>query len=165
VLDTAPRRRSSLAWDSHHFLSDDAVEASMDLESLGSGAFEMTAIEFGQAPSIPAPLAWAQLDVLSRLNRGWNSHGAPTLTLTAVRTAKRVAQLLAVSTTVPPAVVPTNRGGVQLEWHARGLDIEVEVDRAGAATVFVEDSAGTLDAEGSLSANWLVISKALRELQ
>ena len=26
----------------------------------------------------------------------------------------------------PPSAVPTNRGGVQLEWHCNGLDIEIE---------------------------------------
>lgn len=138
---------------------------SNDMMVVGNAAFGVAVIDFVETPRRSAPLAWAQLDVLSRLNRGWNGHGAPTPSPIAINTAKRVVQLLAASTPLSARVVPTNRGGVQLEWHAGGLDIEVEVDRRGSATVAVEDSAGTLDAEGSLFANWLVISKALQELR
>ena len=26
-----------------------------------------------------------------------------------------------------PSIVPTSRGGVQIEWHVKGIDLEIEV--------------------------------------
>lgn len=37
------------------------------------------------------------------------------------------------------AVVPTGTGGIQIEWHCFGWDVEVEVDSAGEfVSVFAE---------------------------
>ncbi|MDP1795472.1 MAG: hypothetical protein Q8K63_15140 [Acidimicrobiales bacterium] len=113
---------------------------------------------------LPVPIAWAHLAMLSRLEHGWNGHGASALAPTAIRVAKQIVQLLAASTSTPAAVIPTNRGGIQLEWCAKGIDIEVEIDRDGIATIALDDEQGVFDAEGLLADNWLLISKALREL-
>lgn len=67
----------------------------------------------------------AALDDLSELAPGWDSYGA----LRIDEEARREAWLWAY-TRIPcgspvPQVVPTVRGGVQLEWHEQGWDIEV----------------------------------------
>lgn len=38
-----------------------------------------------------------------------------------------------------PALVPTVRGGLQIEWHRRGVDIEVEVSPDGSVSWCAED--------------------------
>ena len=38
---------------------------------------------------------------------------------------------LAVISYYPPSVVPTEPGGVQLEWHIGGVDIEIEFNEKG----------------------------------
>ncbi len=40
------------------------------------------------------------------------------------------------SRTPPPSVVPTWNGGVQVEWHRNGVDLEIEVSPAGDAEYF-----------------------------
>jgi len=45
--------------------------------------------------------------------------------------------------------VPTARGGVQLEWHERGRDLEVEVRELGVYTVYT--CRGDEDEEFSVS--------------
>ncbi|MBD3946481.1 hypothetical protein [Nocardioides ganghwensis] len=52
--------------------------------------------------------------------------------------------------TPPPTVVPRFGGGVQLEWHQNGIDLEIYVDADGsrAAWCFEEASHREWDAEG-----------------
>lgn len=38
--------------------------------------------------------------------------------------------------TPPPRVVPTWRGGVQVEWHCSGVDLEIEADPQGGVEYF-----------------------------
>ncbi len=35
------------------------------------------------------------------------------------------------STIGPTAIIPTSRGGVAAEWHAEGVDLEIECDPEG----------------------------------
>lgn len=44
--------------------------------------------------------------------------------------------------TPPPAVVPTNDGRVLLEWHAHGVDLEIEILSANRFHVTFEDAGG-----------------------
>jgi hypothetical protein len=41
-----------------------------------------------------------------------------------------------------PSVVPTSRGGVQLEWHTPLGELEISVNAAGSVSGFFEDVAG-----------------------
>ena len=40
------------------------------------------------------------------------------------------------SSAPPPAVVPTYEGGVQVEWHRNGVDLEIEINPDGNAEYF-----------------------------
>ena len=40
------------------------------------------------------------------------------------------------SRTPPPSVVPTWDGGVQVEWHRNGVDLEIEISPTGEAEYF-----------------------------
>lgn len=40
----------------------------------------------------------------------------------------------------PPSLVPTARGGVQIEWHTRGIDLEIEVADPARFLVSFEDA-------------------------
>lgn len=57
-------------------------------------------------------------DLLS-LGPGWDSHSAKEITFAALRTVESF------------AVVPCTHGGVQLEIHRDGFDIEIEIGRNG----------------------------------
>jgi hypothetical protein len=85
-----------------------------------------------------------QLDVLEA---DWNSHGAdapePGSMLLAVRV---IAALLG---TQPgrslPQIVPTRRGGLQLEWHFPDHDIEITFDPSDAVWAYINDRHGSDD--------------------
>jgi len=55
------------------------------------------------------------LGKLLQLPRDWNSYDALPIDIRAIRTAENI------------QAVPTNIGGVQLELHAGGVDVEVEI--------------------------------------
>ena len=76
---------------------------------------------------------------LLRLQRGWNSHNAQPVSETAVRRTIEFLMEYLVRGVAAPAVVPTVRGGVQLEWHRNGVDIEVEFSTGGDAVLFAEE--------------------------
>lgn len=69
----------------------------------------------------------SRLTELLELPQGWDSYGASTIDPKAVDAASRLLDVL----DHDPAVIPCNHGGVQLEWHRDGLELEVEISAAG----------------------------------
>ncbi len=76
-------------------------------------------------------LVLQQMAGLLSLPRGWDSYGAPSVDVTAVAAALKLLAQTMRPQTPPPSVVPTSSGGVQLEWHTRGIDLEIEINRRG----------------------------------
>jgi hypothetical protein len=37
-----------------------------------------------------------------------------------------------------PALVPTSAGGLQLEWHRAGLDVEISIELNGEADIWIK---------------------------
>ena len=76
---------------------------------------------------------------LLRLPKGWNSYSAkPIGPPNAIRAIQLLAELLRPETP-PPVVVPTVRGGIQLEWHTRGVNIEIYVESPKNVSFFAEE--------------------------
>ncbi len=72
------------------------------------------------------------------LPEGWNSYAAkPIEPRNAVRAVELLFQLKEIGAP-PPVVVPTAPGGIQLEWHANGIDIEVYINSPDDVTFFAE---------------------------
>lgn len=65
------------------------------------------------------------------LSEGWDSYGAKVIELQAVDSAIELLRRIVQPETPKPAVVPTNRGGIQIEWHTRGIDLEIEITAQG----------------------------------
>ena len=77
---------------------------------------------------------------LVALPGGWNSYDASPVSATAMH---RTLEFLLEHVTPGvdrPDVVPTVRGGLQLEWHNNGLDVEVEIASDGPVSLFMEDT-------------------------
>jgi hypothetical protein len=94
----------------------------------------------GVMPRAFAKSVEAVLDLLT-LPAGWNSYSAePVAQHTAIRAIRLLAELLGPDTP-QGAVVPTVRGGIQLEWHTKGVNIEVYVESPDEVSFFAEDVA------------------------
>lgn len=77
------------------------------------------------APDWLAPTAQVLADLL-HLPSGWDSYAARPVTTSHVEAALQVLWSVIRRDTPAPTVVPTNQGGVQLEWHTGGIDLEIE---------------------------------------
>ncbi len=67
----------------------------------------------------------------SKLEQNWDGYGAKQISEQAIETASKIREYM--------ALVPMNNGGIQLECHAGGMDIEIEIDAKGKLKgVFVE---------------------------
>jgi hypothetical protein len=77
-----------------------------------------------------------RLQHLSSLADNWDSYGGRRLADEAVFTALAVIARLLSDESVPPAIVPTSEGGVQLEWYREGDELEIRVGPNGDISAF-----------------------------
>lgn len=80
--------------------------------------------------------ALARLQHLSRLGDNWDTYGGSPVADEAVFTALSVIARLLKDESVPPVIVPTSQGGVQLEWHRVGDEVEIRVTPDGEISAF-----------------------------
>jgi hypothetical protein len=147
---------------------------------LASGATQSHFVEAARPPvpesgivveykgNAPAP-GWLEstiqtLNELLSLPADWDSYGArPIDPTTAIFSLQLLSEVMGPN--VPaPLVVPTNRGGVQLEWHTRGIDLEIEIQQSGRISVCYEDHRSGNEWEEELTSDLTRLSGALSEL-
>ncbi len=76
-------------------------------------------------------------------------------------------QLLAhvmLSDTPAPEIVPTVRGGLQLEWHVRNVDVELEILSPGRYLLSFEDRSSERELEVELSSDLSPFAEAVRRV-
>ena len=89
--------------------------------------------------------AWAfavdeELRGLTRLPPGWDSYTARPISADTATAATQLLLQVVQDDTPVPSIVPMSRGGIQLEWHLRGMNIEVTVPPLGSSVeVWYED--------------------------
>ena len=90
-----------------------------------------------------------QIDELLGLPPGWNSYSAEPVSWQSAVAAIRFLVEFMDPVTSQPVIVPTVRGGLQVEWHANGVDIEVYIE-AGRDVSFFAQAAGVGEIEAPL---------------
>jgi hypothetical protein len=81
------------------------------------------------------------VDALNRLLRRRDSEDVVP-TSAAVRSAiETLARVMEIDSVVP-SVVPSFGGGLQLEWHCRGVDLEVYVEADGSVSAWCQHASG-----------------------
>ena len=89
---------------------------------------------------------------LARLPANWDSYGASRVNPECLQYAiQEVLKACMHAATPGPSVVPTNKGGVMLEWHRGKIDLEVRVEKPGEATVFYSDEQTSEEEEFDLN--------------
>jgi hypothetical protein len=78
------------------------------------------------------PPAWVEptlrsLDRLLHLPPNWDSYGGRSIAHSSVWATLQLLTKILTDDTPVPAVVPTGRGGVKIEWHRNGVDLEIEI--------------------------------------
>ena len=130
-------------------------------------------IEFQHAPRIllirvdgnPAP-RWLgptseALNRLSSLGANWDSYGALPIDPAHLVSAIELLSLIMRESTPVPSVVPTTQGSVQLEWHTRGVDLEIEVLSPQRFIVSFEDAVNGDQWEREITVDVTLLVKAI----
>ncbi len=102
-------------------------------------------VRFQGSGSEPASL-WTTIDSVKRvaaLGPDWDSYGARAVSPRAFVRLLPLLPALLTDETPAPSVVPHPSGGLALEWHQGGYDLEVSVSAAGA----IQWSLSTIDDE------------------
>lgn len=116
-----------------------------------------------------APPAWvtptvSALGRLLSMPHNWDSYGARPIDHANVGAAIELAFALMIDGTPAPAVVPTSGGGVQLEWHTRGIDLEIEIRSPSRISACFEDQRTGAAWEAEQLNDFGRLRDALREL-
>jgi hypothetical protein len=140
-------------------ISGRSLEA--EVRTLSSGSAELL---------VSQPQAWLQdavekLSAFVALPQNWDSHGSSQI---SVATANHASQLLTTLCDLglpAPRLVPTSSGGVQLEWHDDGVDLELELFPDGRIIAVFDDTQSSESWEQELPQNDLIpIEAALRRI-
>jgi hypothetical protein len=86
-----------------------------------------------------------KLDELGSLKAGWDSYAARPISKSARSAALQLLQEISLPSTPRPAIVPTSDGSVQLEWHTKGIDLEVRILSPSRVSVMLEDDHGEVN--------------------
>jgi hypothetical protein len=119
-----------------------------------------------RADVIPAWFFAVSSGVLALMDLGedWDSYGAPPLDRAAAKHALELLLTISDRETPPPAVVPVPNGSIQIEWHCRGMDLELEVSGSGAVQCFFEDADTTTEWDATLISDLTRIVAAVSRL-
>jgi hypothetical protein len=90
---------------------------------------------------------------LLALPTNWDKFGAPRIEPTAIQNAIDTLSLFMADRSSLPQWTPTRNGGVQLDWHERGIDLEIafERDRPDGYAVFSDLENPDDDWDGSVN--------------
>jgi hypothetical protein len=104
------------------------------------------------------------LDSLLTLPPNWDSYGARPVDHGCAAYALEVLRSIMGDNTPPPQVVPTSVGGVQLEWHERGIDVEIEVRKPDCGHVLYENLKTGAEWEGEIPADLTQVTEFMADL-
>ena len=137
LTDQDVYRPSANASTTHRALLSEGYGSPKPIQCVVSGTdlpFPFT----GDAPAWLEPTTRALAELLW-LPENWDSYGALRIEQEHIEAALETLLAIMQPDTPAPSVVPTNRGSVQLEWHERGIDLEVEMLSQNRILVSFED--------------------------
>jgi hypothetical protein len=112
-----------------------------------------------RVPYVPVP-AWLfptlkRCAPLLLLPFDWNRNGAPPVESSAIQGAIDALWSFMAEGSSIPQWTPTRTGGVQLDWHEKGIDLEIEFapDATEAHAVFDDNEGRSSDWDGSVVAH------------
>lgn len=118
----------------------------------------------------PREAAWKRVveDRLQKLleySDGWDGYDAKPPRRSAIVFAREILASVMTPRLPAPSIVPLSGGGIQLEWHVSGLDIELTIYRPYDAELSVEFSDGREPIEEErLTINFERLGSLLSEL-
>ncbi len=110
------------------------------------------------------PLVSPRLEELRRLKPNWNSYGAQEINPAVIDYVRSFLEEYGRGATHGPQIVPTNRGGIQIEWHRVDGDLDVQFDSPEHGYFFYQDREHGTEIEGELPADLPKLKGILRAM-
>ena len=94
-----------------------------------------------------------RLEHLRKLKQNWDGEGASPISFECCISSLMFLLESASNETPAPQIIPTSGGGLQLEWHVDGIDLEIRFSPTESATFYYvarngEDVEGAVEMEG-----------------
>jgi len=80
-----------------------------------------------------------RLEELIFLPANWDSYGGAPVDPRVARLAESLVEWFGVADMPPPDVFATSDGGVQIEWHVRRVNIEIDISPFDDTTIYFHD--------------------------
>lgn len=91
------------------------------------------------AEPIWLPGVMARLEHLVSLPEGWDGHGGRAVSVSTALFALHILFETLDRSRPSPQILPLSYGGLQIEWHEQGIDLEVEIIGSNEILVTFED--------------------------
>lgn len=107
-------------------------------------------------PDVPAwlmPTVQSFLYLL-QLPRNWDGYGAMEIQEQIAQKALTVLVEVMENDAPAPSVVPLDDGGIQVEWHRRGRNLEIEFPAGEAPGFYYYEDGSELESEGQVSRSY-----------
>lgn len=119
--------------------------------------------------SKPAEPAWIRsvaqrVRYLRGLRKGWDGHLSAPIQADILSFALSILDSSMRPFTPAPFIAPVSGGGLQIEWHEGGVDIELYIPQPLRAELYVEYSDGREPLEVELVSDFGPLDKALTKL-
>lgn len=105
-----------------------------------------------------------RLDALSELTSDWDGEQARPIDPLALRTASMLARHLMHQRLPEPEIFPVSDGGVQLEWRAGPIELEMDIEPGGVVVFVCDDEQAGQRLDGELPADAALLALALARL-
>ncbi len=110
------------------------------------------------------PTVQERIRQLVGLPEGWDGHDGKPVKIDVARFALRLLRETLDPLGPAPQLVPLSYGGLQLEWHENGIDLEIEVEAANRIFVSFEDHSTGEQLEKEMSTDYREVSQIMRRL-
>jgi hypothetical protein len=100
---------------------------------------------------------------IMRLPANWDSYGAQPVQSALAGKAVEILSLVMEEDSPPPSIVPLSDGGLQMEWHLRGQDVEIVIATDEPPTYYYRSHEGNPE-EGLPSAAYARLRSIIQEL-
>jgi hypothetical protein len=118
-------------------------------------------------PEAPPAWFWPVLENICRLDElqeNWDSYGGRPINPDCAAAAISLLLSVLEPDTPTPAIVPTNRGSLQIKWHRGGIDLEIEVQSPSRFRVAFEDEKTGEESDTTITTDLQPLMRLLERL-
>ena len=102
-----------------------------------------------------------KLRKLTELPRDWDTYGAEPIDPSCIQKVIETLPKLVNKNTPMPSPVPCSNGAIQIEWHTRRMDVEIEFTTDGRIDAFVKNLETNEEWEADINGDLLRLRRAM----